>query len=219
MIRTVARSLLVAVFASGVAGCSLPIPKVNEPIIATLYDLGPPRAYTAGNPAIAGTLSVPDVTMAEWLDEGIVYRLLYEAAREPQTYTRSRWTADPAALVTERLRSRFAAVAKSVVSPLDSARSDYTLRVELRDFSQSFETAAKSHATLRARATLIASADRSVLAQREFEVRRDAAPNAEGAVKALAEATDAFLEDLVSWTVGSARAGASNPTPQMKDKT
>ena len=219
MTRTAARLTLAAVVAMSVVGCSLPIPKVNEPIVATVYDLGPPRAYKPGNPSIAGTLAIPDVTTPEWLDEGIVYRLLYEGAREPQTYTRSRWTADPAALVTERVRTRFAAVAKSVVSPLDSARSDYTLRIELRDFSQSFEAAAQSHATLRARATLIASADRSVLAQREFEVRRDAAPNAEGAVKALAEATDAFLEELVAWTVASAKAGASTPKTPSKDKT
>ena len=213
MTDKLARIALAAALAAAAGACSLPIPKVNEPIIATSYDLGPPRVYAANNPAVPGTLSVPDVTSAEWLDEGIVYRLLYEGRAQPQTYTRSRWTADPAALLTERVRSRFAAAAKSVVSPLDSARSDYTLRIELRDFSQSFEAAEKSHTTLRARATLIASFDRTVLAQREFELRRDAAPNAEGAVKALAEATDAFLEELVKWTVGSAKPTAQKDKP------
>jgi cholesterol transport system auxiliary component len=199
------RLALAAALGALFSACSLPIPKVNDPIIATTYDLGPPRAYQASNPAIPGTLSVPDVSGAEWLDQGIVYRLLYEDRAQPQVYTRSRWSADPASLLTERIRSRFAPVAKGVVSPLDSAKSDYTLRIELRDFSQSFESAAKSAAILRARATLIASADRTVLAQREFDVRRDAAPSAEGGVKALSEATDAFLEELVKWTVGSAK--------------
>ena len=208
-----ARLVLAAAFAVASGACSLPIPKANEPIIATTYDLGPPRAYTPTNPAIPATVSVPDATASEGLDDGIVYRLLYEGAREPQIYTRSRWKTVPAVLVTERVRSRFAAAARSVVAPIDSARSDYTLRIDLRDFSQVFESVDKSYATLRARATLIASADRTVLAQREFEVRREAAPNAEGAVKGLSEATDAFLEELVKWTMGSAKPTAQKEKP------
>jgi cholesterol transport system auxiliary component len=98
------------------------------------------------------------------------------------------------------MRSRFAAVGRGVVSPLDSARSDYTLRVELRDFSQSLEAPDRSHVTVRARATLIGSADRALIAQRDFDVQRPAPANAEGAVKALTEATDSFIEELVKWT-------------------
>jgi len=39
--------------------------------------------------------------------------------------------------------------------------------------------------------------------------RQHAAPNAAGAVKALTEATDAFLEELVKWTAQTARAPAT----------
>ena len=52
---------------------------------------------------------------------------------------------------------------------------------------------------LRARATLLASESRKLLAQRVFEIERPAPGNAPGAVKALTEATDAFIEELVKW--------------------
>jgi ABC-type uncharacterized transport system auxiliary subunit len=58
------------------------------------------------------------------------------------------------------------------------------LRVELRDFSQEFESREKSRAVLRARATLIATSGRALVAQHDFEVARPAASNAEAVVKA-----------------------------------
>jgi len=44
-----------------------------------------------------------------------------------------------------------------------------------------------------------------LLAQRVFDINRTAEPNAPGAVKALSEASDAFVEDLVKWTAENAR--------------
>jgi cholesterol transport system auxiliary component len=179
----------------------------TDPLIPTVYDLGPPRAYAVSNPGITGTIVLPPVTAPAALDDNaIVYRLLYEDAARPQTYTMSHWAAQPAAMLTERLRSRFAAVTQGAITPLDSARSDYTLRLELQDFSQVFEAPGQSRASLRARATLLSSADRKLLTQREFDVQRPAAPNAQGAVKGLTEAADSFIEELVKWTVQSVRS-------------
>ena len=146
----------------------------------------------------------------------IVYRLLYEDSSRPQTYAMSRWAADPASLVTDRMRSRFAAASDGVVTPGYSVQSDYTLRVELEDFSQRFDAPGQSRGSLRARVSLLASHDRKLLAQRVFDVERPAAPNAPGAVKALTEATDAFLEELVKWTAQSARAGGEQRTVSGK---
>jgi cholesterol transport system auxiliary component len=138
-------------------------------------------------------------------DTGIVYRLLYEDATRTHSYGMSKWAAEPASLVTDRLRSRFAAFARGVVAPGFSARSDYTLRVELEDFSQHFEAPSQSRALVRARATLLDSEGRKLLAQRVFEVARPAAPSAPGAVKALTEATDIFLEDVAKWAAENAK--------------
>ena len=174
--------------------------------VPTQYDLGPPPAYARSNPAIRGTLLIAPVRAPAWLDDtGIAYRLVYEDPARTQIYAMSRWTAEPAALMTDRLRSRLAAVAGSVVAPGFSARSDYTLRVELEDFSQHFAAVSQSRVVLRARATLLATEERKVLAQRAFEVERPAAPNAPGAVTALGEAADAFMAELVKWTAENAK--------------
>lgn len=193
-------SLVLAVV---LAGCSIERP---ESAVATAYDLGPPPSYKRSNPALAGTVMIAPVRAPQWLDDaGIVYRLLYEDALRTHTYAMSKWAAEPASLVTDRLRSRFAALAQGVVAPGFSVRSDYTLRIELEDFSQHFDGASQSRAVLRARATLLDTEGRRLLAQRVFEVERPAPANAPGAVKALTEATDVFLEDVGKWAVESAK--------------
>jgi cholesterol transport system auxiliary component len=183
------------------ASCSFERPVSDVP---TSYDFGPPASYTRTNPALPGTLLIAPVRAAPPLDDtGIVYRLLYQDGARPAVYAMSRWAAEPAVLMTDRLGSRFAAVAGAVVTPGYSARSDHTLRVELEDFSQHFQAPGTSRVVLRARATLLGS--RRPLAQRVFELERSAPSNAPGAVKALTEAADAFVEELVTWTVESAK--------------
>ena len=58
---------------------------------------------------------------------------------------------------------------------------------------------------LRARVTLLASESHKLLAQRVFEIERPAPGNAPGAVKALTEATDAFIEECVKWAANNAK--------------
>jgi cholesterol transport system auxiliary component len=199
-----ARGVVAIVSAATLVSCSIEGPPT---LPSTSYDLGPPPAYSKSNPAIGGTLLIPPVRAPAWLDEtDIVYRLLYEDSSRPQSYAMSRWAAEPASLVTDRIRSRFAAASGGIVIPGYSAGSDYTLRVELDDFSQRFDAPEQSRGTLLARASLLSTRDRKLLAQREFNIERPSAPNAPGAVKALTEATDAFLEDLVKWTAQNARS-------------
>ena len=190
--------------AAALAGCALG-PKIQQ---TDTYDLGPPRAYAGAGPSVAATLLLPDVSAPSWLDgHGIVYRLSYENDARPQAYANSRWVAPPAALLTQRLRSRFAAGPGGVVTGADGARAEYGLRVELEDFSQSFTATNASRVALRARASLVRLADRLLVAQRVFVVERPApTPDARGAVVALGDASDEVVESLVQWTGGQVRA-------------
>jgi cholesterol transport system auxiliary component len=150
---------------------------------------------------------VPVLSSPESLDStGIVYRLLYAGATRPQTYGRSRWSAPPALLIGERVRNRFAHATSGVLAVDDSARADYTLKIELEDFSQAFDAAGRSRVVLRARATLASPAARTLLAQRSFSLEGPAGNDAESAVKALAELTDTFAAGVVDWTLQTARA-------------
>lgn len=181
-----------------------------ESAVATEYDFGPPPSYAPGEASIRGVVLVSSVRAPAWLDsDGIVYRLLYDGVAQPKSYAMSRWAAEPASLIAERLRSRLAAAARGVISPAFGARSDYTLRVELEDFSQYFKAPGQSRALLRARVTLLASDPRVLLAQRVFEIERAAEPNAPGAVKALADANEAFIDQLVPWIAANVRKRSS----------
>lgn len=203
MLNTRMRYTWVTALSLLTAACAFETPTSSIP---KHYDFGPPPSYARSNPAIPGTVLIASVRAPAWLnDDAIAYRLLYEDSARVQAYGTSRWSAEPAALLTDRLRSRVAAVAQSVVAPGYSARSEYTLRVELEDFSQHFAAPSQSSVLLRARATLLSTERRAVIAQQMFDVTRAAEPNAPGAVKALAAATDTFLDDLVKWTVENAK--------------
>jgi cholesterol transport system auxiliary component len=185
--------------AGAFSGCSFG-PKAEQP---ASYDLGVPRNHPASNSGMAAIMVLPDISAPSWLSgNGIVYRLNYENASRPQAYALSRWTASPSALLTQRVRSRFAAAAANgIVTNPDGVRADYLLRVDLEDFSQSFDAPNSSRVALRARATLVSLANRTLVAQRVFAVDQAApSPDAPGAVQALSAASEEFVENLLNWT-------------------
>ena len=199
-------ALLPAVVLLG--GCGIG-PQVKE--LPASYDLGPQRAYVQENPRIRAVLLLPGVSAPAWLDSsGIIYRLNYHDAARPRAYANSRWSASPAQLLTQRIRSRFAAAALGVVTGGDGARADYALRVELEDFSQSFDAPNQSRAAVRARATLVDLASHALHAQRTFALERPARPDAAGAVTALAETSDALIEELLGWAAQNLKGKAAD---------
>jgi cholesterol transport system auxiliary component len=132
-------------------------------------------------------------------NSGIYYRLAYQDETRPQVYAQSRWVMPPAALLGQRLRASIARASKAgVFAPADGARADYTLRLELEEFSQVFDAADKSRAVVRLRAILIRN--RGLVAQQSFGIERAAAtPNAEGGVRALIAASDEAGNGLIGW--------------------
>ena len=88
-----------------------------------------------------------------------------------------------------------------VLDPGESA-VPLTLRVELQEFSQIFDTAETSSGLVRLRATLVEAkggADRLV-AQKVFVVQRPAvSADAPGGVRALKAATDAAVDEIGAW--------------------
>jgi cholesterol transport system auxiliary component len=172
--------------------------------VPAVYDFGPELTKRDKGDRIGAIFLVPSVSAPTWLEgNGIVYRLLYEDGARPRVYSLSRWVSAPADMLTDRVRDRLADVARAVITSGYGAREDYVLRLELDNFSQQFEAPDRSRVLLRVRATLVEGANRTLLAQREFIVERPAEPNAAGAVKALSEGTNTFLEDLVKWVAES----------------
>ena len=185
------RAAIVLSFAASLAACGI-APGTRIP--AATYDFGPQQAGTAA--AIA--LVVHDAAAPAWLDSpGIVYRLAYANVAEPRIYGNSRWVSSPANLFSQRLRAAVGGLA-----PTDGVRADHALRVELLEFSQTFDTPDRSRGVLRLRATLSRSG--ALVAQRALAIERPAASNdAAGGARALSEAADAAASELATWARGA----------------
>lgn len=196
------RAILLLSFAL-LAGCALGPPSGDG---MARYDFGLLRTDKEANPRLQRDLVVAAVSAPAWMDNaGIYYRLAYQDATRPQAYAQSRWVMPPAALLGQRLRASIARASKAAVfTPADGVRTDYTLRLELEEFSQVFDAADKSRAVVRLRASLIRN--RGVVAQQGFSMEHAAAmPNAEGGVQALIAASDEAGNRLIDWLAANTK--------------
>ncbi|MCG1055816.1 PqiC family protein [Mycetohabitans sp. B5] len=179
--------------------------------VAHRYDLGAPAMAVypgpmspngaasragAASPAF-GPFKLVDMGAPAGLDsDGIVYRLAYAHAQQLRTYTSNRWTATPAQLLTQRLRALLGARG-AVVSPGDPVSAP-VLRVELLDFEQIFDKPGASRGVVALRATLLRRGGQFMQATFRADVPAPSA-DAIGGVRALAQASDVALSQLVDW--------------------
>lgn len=189
------------------AGCAAP--RAQRPV--SIYDFGLQWLATASeageassNKRLQASLLVADATAPVWLDTTTIhYRLAYHDPAQLHVYGSNRWAATPAVLLSQRIRSRIARINdEGVMSAVDGARTDYTLRLELEEFTQVFETTDQSRAIVKLRASLIERGTRLLMAQRSFHIEQPAVePNAAGGVRALTEASDKLIGNLIDWLV------------------
>ncbi|SFB29943.1 cholesterol transport system auxiliary component [Collimonas sp. OK607] len=179
-----------------VAGCAS---KVDAP---TQFDLGllPATATSTSTAATAlPAISLADVNAPAWLDNNMMYfRLAYANQQQPRPYANSRWTMPPAQLFQQRLKTRVAQAGGTVLAMSDAALNIPVLRIDLDDYTQTFDTPSHSLATLQIRASLFNG--RVLLAQKSFS-RQMATPSADaaGAASAFVAANDGVIDDLMSW--------------------
>ncbi len=212
---TGARGLFL-IFLLGLTGCSLP----KAGVAPLVFDFGP---GTLQSPAATQALALPALALAEVQAspalEGtaLLYRLTYSDAQQLQPYALARWSMPPAQLVRQRLLERLGwqralllpgdvgpgtAAAAVGASTRQAPPALRTLRVELEEFSQLFDTPTHSSGLLRLRATLVqaVAAGEQLVAQRSFVVLRPApTPDASGGVRALTAATDAAAQEIEAW--------------------
>jgi cholesterol transport system auxiliary component len=196
---------VVAVLVLALAGCATP----RRPPRATVYDFGSAEPQAQAASSTATPIVLAEVETAPSLEgNAMLYRLAYSDDYQLHPYSEARWSAPPAQLVRQRLRSvleRDRAVLDSRESAAlarSSTSASLVLRVDLEEFSQLFESQARSIGLLRLRATLFESTagGERLIAQRVIVQRLPAAsPDASGGVRALAAATDAAGEELRRW--------------------
>jgi len=171
----------------------------NAPAL-TLYDLGPLQAQkpdTAANNLPA--LSIAEVAAPSWLDTQMMfYRLNYANSQQPRPYAGSQWAMPPAQLLEQRLKARLSQ-AGGIVVPADNGAANLPiLRIEVDDFSQSFDSAQHSTIHIAMRASLFDG--RNLRAQKMFSRQLPTvSADAQGGAAALATASDAIINEIAVW--------------------
>jgi cholesterol transport system auxiliary component len=197
------RVFLSGSLALGVSACTLG----RGPSDYADYDLGP-EPPPAAQARLAGSWALDEVAANGWLQSrGILYRLMYRDPARLQAYALSRWTASPALLVTQRLRSALGASADGGVAMLaDGAATDHVLKVGLESFEQLVQSANSSQAVVVMRALLLDGKTRDLRGQQVFRTQEPCpSVDAEGAVRALKPASDRAVAALVDWLAAAGR--------------
>jgi cholesterol transport system auxiliary component len=192
------------------AGCALP----GKRLPVAVYDFGPGAVHSppANRMAPWPALALAQVQANPALDGmAVLYRLSYTDAQQLKPYAQARWSMTPAQLVRQRL-SEHLGQGRALLSPGDAgpagSATPPTLRLELQEFSQLFETPSRSVGLLRLRATLVqpGPSGEQLVAQRSIIVQQPAqTADAPGGVRALASATDVALAELEQWLAQLAR--------------
>lgn len=163
---------------------------------ATLYDLGPlpkkQEVYLKDNATIKTA-----VDSQQWMEiNQMVYRLNYQNNQQVRFYTQSSWTATPSELFKNRLDTFL--IASRNVTYEEKGVPHLKLYVYIDDFSQHFESASDSKARILLRARLFK--DGILVAQHSFaKIVPAETPDAAGGAKALAQASDKIIFDLIQW--------------------
>jgi cholesterol transport system auxiliary component len=152
----------------------------------------------------------------------LLYRLGYADAQQLRPYAQARWSMAPAQLLRARLRALLGQ-RRSVLTPLDAvAPGILSLRVELEEFSQWFDSPTSSAGLVRVRATLGRTGSpgspgsfaipAKPVAQTSFVVQSpSSSADAPGGVRAMAQASDAVAQQLDSWLQQTVAAEAATP--------
>ena len=195
------RPLVAVTLLFACAGCSLMGSK--EPP-KTDFDFGPAAVAHApdASQSTQAYIVVYDITAPAWMDHSpMYYRLAYQSVANPMPYARSQWVMPPAALLTERLRSRFAPSGAGEVHTASDDPAPYALHAELFEFEQVFDRPDRSRGVLRLRATL---EGKGVWAQRTFAIEKPApTADAAGGVSALTQCSDELAVLIVEWVAAS----------------
>jgi cholesterol transport system auxiliary component len=155
-----------------------------------------PVHEVAGLPAIA----VAEPNVPAWLDSfEIYYRLGYTNDHQLRPYTNSRWSTPPLQLFAQRLKSGVAAAGGQVLSATETANNvPLVLHIDADDFTQLFDSPEHSSGRVTLRASLFDH--RNLVAQKSFSHQVVATSNdAAGGAKALANASDATIADILQW--------------------
>lgn len=165
------------------------------------YDFG-----SSANPIVVSdaAAALPALVLAEvtgnaaFDNERMFYRLNYADPLQARSYAHSRWSSTPLQMLTQRFKARVAQAGVKVLSTTDASAGVPLLRIDLDDFTHSFDSTTSSYGQLVLRASLFQG--RILVDQRTFNRKTGAASaDAAGGARALTQAADAVSADMIAW--------------------
>jgi len=200
------RAAFAVACALALGGCISLLPK-SDPV--QLYRFEGVTAEAAA-PSIA---AAPQVAIfkapSNFLRSASGDRILTIAGGHAAYVADARWVSPAAVLFDEALMRAFdrGGGAVRLVSRGEPARTQYSIRLDVRDFHALYDQGQKAapEVVVTVRASLIRGADQSLAGQRILEARVRAGDNRVGAiVAAFDSAVGQVLADLVAWTTATA---------------
>jgi cholesterol transport system auxiliary component len=165
------------------------------------YDFGSSAnpIVVSGAAAALPALVLTEVTGNPAFDnERMFYRLNYADPLQARSYAHNRWSSTPLQLLTQRFKARVAQAGVKVLSTTDASAGVPLLRIDLDDFTHSFDSTTSSYGQLVLRASLFQG--HTLVDQRTFSHKAAAtSADAAGGARALAQATDAVSADMIAW--------------------
>jgi cholesterol transport system auxiliary component len=209
MIRAALRLAVISACALALSGCISLVPK-SKP--AQLYRFGEPVAAAPAGPTPLRAVGVFHAS-GTFQGEASGDRILTIEGGKASFIAQSRWVSPASILFNEAVLSAFDNDSGPVrlVSRGEPGKTDYALRIDVRNFETRYDDGLKAAPTIvvRIRAGLSRS-DRSEAGEQIFEARAHASDNRVSAiVAAYDKALREVLSQLVAWTEATAKpAGA-----------
>jgi cholesterol transport system auxiliary component len=199
MIRHLLRLATIGACALALGGCISLLPKTKP---AQLYRFGEPMP-AAGAPAAAGTVGVFRAN-GIFQGEAAGDRMLTVTGGKAAYIAQARWVAPASVLFDEAVLAAFDAAPGRVrlISRGEQGKSDYALRLDIRNFEARYDAGGRGAPTVvvRIRAAL-ARADRTEVGVTLVDERVKASDNRVGAiVAAYDKALGQALAKIVAWT-------------------
>lgn len=195
----------VAVLALGLSGCLGGLLGGGKP--AQLYSFGyhGPAATGAQPQRSVGVYKANSLFQREASGD----RILAITGEQASLIAQSRWAAPAQVLFDQAVLAAFDASPRvRLLSRGEPSKSDYSLRLDVRNFETRYDNGPKAAPAVlvRVRASLTRNQDNSVVGEKIFESRQPAADNRVGAIVAAYDAgvTD-VLSKVVAWTEAQAR--------------
>lgn len=185
--------------------CGLDLPGQGPP--PRLFRLTPKNTFAPGLPTVDWQLIIEQPLAPTGLNTGRI--ALHRRAVELEYYARANWTDRAPAMIQTLVVESFENSGKILAVGRESLglRSDFVLKLELREFQAEYDGDGAPEAYVRINAKLVRMPQRAIIGSERFEARVQAnADNMDDIVVAFDDALGKALKNLVGWTLTTGQA-------------